>query len=76
MLFKLPKITKGEDSAVVTNWHVKSDERVKKDQDIVEVSTDKATFDVASPCDGVLKKILKRTGDDVRSGEIIAEIEQ
>jgi len=75
MKFRLPEITKKENSAVITCWHVKEKEHVRADQDIVEVSTDKATFDIAAPCNGILNKIIKKEGEDARIGEIIAEIE-
>lgn len=75
MQLRLPDISKGSKGATITMWHVAENSRVTKNQDLVEVVTDKATFDVAAPASGVLKKIMKKEGESVRFGEIIAEIE-
>lgn len=74
MKFILPEITDSIDNATITKWHVKENDEVKKDQDILEIATDKATFDVASPCDGRIEKIEKQEGDLVCKGQLIAEI--
>lgn len=75
-IFRVTLEALGADSSevVITAWHVLEGGAVKKDQDLVEVATDKATFDVPSPCDGVLKRVLKREGTSVGLGESIAEI--
>jgi pyruvate/2-oxoglutarate dehydrogenase complex dihydrolipoamide acyltransferase (E2) component len=70
----LEALAAGASETVITTWHVPVGSVVKKDQDLVEVSTDKATFDVPAPCDGVLKSILKIEGSSVGPGESIAEI--
>lgn len=70
----LEALAAGASETVITAWHVPVGSIVKKDQDLVEVSTDKATFDVPAPCDGVLKSVLKIEGSSVGPGESIAEI--
>ncbi|MDP8259277.1 MAG: biotin/lipoyl-containing protein [Candidatus Aadella gelida] len=76
MELKLPEITEKNDTTIVTCWHIKENECVVKDQDIVEVSSDKATFDVSAPWGGTLKKIIKNEGEEVLAGETLAEIEE
>ncbi len=61
---------------IITLWHVHENDRVEKGQDILEVTTDKAAFDVPSPCDGIVGKIIKKEGDIVASDEIIATIQE
>jgi len=73
MELRLKDIIENSEDAVVTLWHVKEDDQVKKDQDLVEVATDKATFDVASPCGGRVR-IAKKTGEEFKPDEVIAEI--
>ncbi|MDP8299541.1 MAG: lipoyl domain-containing protein [Candidatus Tantalella remota] len=72
---RLPDISGKTDEAVITLWHIAVNDRVEKDQDIVEVVTDKATFDVSSPCAGTVTGILKLKGEQVKADEVIAIIE-
>ncbi len=74
MKIRLNDLLEGAKEATITAWHVDERGRVSKDQDMVEVATDKATFDVPSPCDGVVAKIFKREGETVKTDEAIAEI--
>jgi len=74
MELKLPNITANDENVVITLWYVEENESVSKDQDLVEVMTDKATFSVASPCDGLVAKINKSAGEEVKRDEVLAEI--
>lgn len=76
MELRLPNITANDENVVITLWYVKENESVSKDQDLVEVMTDKATFSVASPCDGLLSKINKNVGEEVGIDEAMAEIQE
>jgi pyruvate/2-oxoglutarate dehydrogenase complex dihydrolipoamide acyltransferase (E2) component len=76
MEITLTGISQDSKEATITLWHVEKDERVAKGQDLVEVATDKATFDVSAPCSGVLAGIKKRAGDTVRTDEVIAVIRE
>lgn len=76
MQVRLPNLSKDAESAVITLWHVKENDRIMKDQELVEISTDKATFDVPTPCDGILTEIMKKEGDEVQPDEVIAEIRE
>lgn len=75
MQIKVPELAEGVTEATITLWHVKIGDKVENSQDIVEMATDKATFNMPSPKAGVLKKILHGEGDTVKVGETIAEIE-
>ncbi|MDP8260143.1 MAG: biotin/lipoyl-containing protein [Candidatus Gygaella obscura] len=75
MEIKLPVLGENIKSASISFWFVKEGDSVKKDSDIVEVSTDKATFNVPSPFDGVVKKILLKEGDIAETGQTIVIIE-
>ena len=61
--------------ATVTYWHRAEGDRVNVDEDIVEVTYDKATFYVPSPVDGVLKRILAQEDATVPVGGALAIIE-
>lgn len=66
----------GEDikQATVVEWHVRVGDHVQEDDDIVELVTDKATFNVAAPASGVLKEIKVPAGNDVEIGAVIGVI--
>lgn len=74
MFLKLPEISKSSEKVIITDWHVAVGERVEKGKDLLEVSTDKATFDIASPCDGVLSGIMKYPGETAEKEDVLAEI--
>lgn len=71
----LPELGEGIEKAVVSYWLFDEGAQVKEGQDVVEMVTDKATFNVPVNCSGVIKKILFREGEVVRVGEALAEIE-
>jgi pyruvate/2-oxoglutarate dehydrogenase complex dihydrolipoamide acyltransferase (E2) component len=73
---KLPTLAEGVDMAVVSFWHKDLGEDVKKGDDLVEMLTDKATFNVPSPVSGKLNKALVEEGEEVKVGTLIAEIEE
>jgi len=76
MEIKLAGILEDNVEASVTIWHASENQRVTKGQDIFEIVTDKATFDVSAPCSGTLAKINKKEGEKVSADETIAEIQE
>ncbi|HEO69828.1 MAG TPA: hypothetical protein ENN80_01095 [Candidatus Hydrogenedentes bacterium] len=73
---KLPSLgEETEDSAVVTFWLVKLDDEVRKGDDLVELSTDKAAFTLPSPRRGRLVETLVEEGDEVRVGDVLCVLE-
>lgn len=72
----LPELGEGIEKAVITSWHFQEGERVKEGEDLVEISTDKATFNLPSPATGILLEILYQEGDTVGVGEALAVIEE
>jgi len=76
MELRLPELSENNDETVIVEWHLKEKDVIKKGEDLIEVETDKATFDIPAPCDGVLLRILKKEGDNVLPNEVIAEIQE
>ena len=76
MDLKLSELEGTASEAIITVWHVSEGDRVERDQDILEVVTDKATFDVPAPAGGVVTEIIKKEGETVKVDEIIARIEE
>lgn len=72
----LPELGEGIEKATVSYWYLKEGERVKEKDDLVELTTDKATFNLPSPCSGMISEIMFREGDTVNVREILAVIEE
>lgn len=72
----LPELGEGIDKATVTFWFYKEGEKVGEKDDLVELSTDKATFNLPSPCAGVVSEILVHEGDVVNVGEVLGVIDE
>lgn len=76
MEFRMPDL--GEDageSAKVTFWYVSPGDKVSEGQDLVEMMTDKATFNVPSPVSGVLREIRVHEDESASPGDILAIID-
>jgi pyruvate/2-oxoglutarate dehydrogenase complex dihydrolipoamide acyltransferase (E2) component len=71
----LPSLAEGVNKASVTYWHKSIGDSVKEGEDLVELVTDKATFNMPSPASGILKEVLAAEGDQAKVGQIIARIE-
>ncbi len=74
MDFVLPELGKGIDEATISFWMCEEGDKINKGDDVIEMLTDKATFNVPAPVSGVLKDILVREGEVVKVGQKIAEI--
>jgi len=72
---KVPQLSESVSEATLVSWRKKAGEAVKRDENLIDVETDKVVLELPSPVDGVLAKIVKNDGDSVTSGEIIAVID-
>jgi 2-oxoisovalerate dehydrogenase E2 component (dihydrolipoyl transacylase) len=66
--FKLPDIGEGVVEAEITAWHVAVGDAVEEDQPLADAMTDKATIELTSPVDGVVKTVACDEGDMVAVG--------
>src|SRR3569623_511629 len=62
--------------ATIASWHKKVGDAVKRDENLVDLETDKVVLEVPSPVDGVLKEIRHQAGDTVNSQQVIEIIEE
>ena len=74
--FHLPDIGEGVVEGEIVAWKVKEGDRVKLDQPIVEVMTDKATVELPSPRAGTIAKIHYKDGQICPVGQILVVIEE
>ncbi len=72
---KLPELAEGVNEAIVSYWHFKEGDSIKEGDEILEMATDKAAFNVPSKVAGTLKKIMVKEGDTVKVGSVLAIIE-
>lgn len=73
---KVPVLPESVSDATIATWHKKAGEAVSRDENLVDLETDKVVLEVPSPVDGVLKEILHEEGDTVEGEQIIAMIEE
>lgn len=72
---KLPHIAEGVANATVSYWHRAVGDDVKEGDDLVEMVTDKAAFNVPSPVSGIIREICIQEGAEAAVGQVIAKIE-
>jgi pyruvate/2-oxoglutarate dehydrogenase complex dihydrolipoamide acyltransferase (E2) component len=72
----LPELGEGIEKAVVSFWFFKEGDKVKAKENLVELTTDKAAFNLPCPCDGVVTQVLFPEGETVNIGEVLAVIDE
>jgi 2-oxoglutarate dehydrogenase E2 component (dihydrolipoamide succinyltransferase) len=72
---KVPQLSESVSEATLLEWHKKEGEAVKRDENLIDIETDKVVLELPAPADGVLVKILKKDRDAVGSGDVIAQID-
>jgi 2-oxoglutarate dehydrogenase E2 component (dihydrolipoamide succinyltransferase) len=72
---KVPQLSESVAEATLLDWHKKEGEKVSRDENLIDIETDKVVLELPAPADGVLVKIIKKNRDSVGSGEIIAQID-
>lgn len=70
----LPELGEGIMGATVSFWFFKEGDAVKEKDELVELTTDKAAFNLPSPASGTLIRIMRKEGQAVNVGEVIAVI--
>ena len=73
---KVPALGESVSEATLGVWKRAEGDFVQADEALVEVESEKATLEVSAPGAGVLKRILRKAGETVAVGEVIAEIDQ
>ena len=72
---KVPQLSESVAEATLLTWHRKQGELVKRDDNLVDIETDKVVLETPAPVAGVLVRIVKPDGSSVTSKEIIAQID-
>lgn len=72
---KVPTLPESVADATVITWRKNVGDAVKRDENLVDLETDKVVLEVPAPADGVLQEIRKNVGTVVKSNEILAVIQ-
>jgi 2-oxoglutarate dehydrogenase E2 component (dihydrolipoamide succinyltransferase) len=72
---KVPQLSESVAEATLVAWHKKEGQAVKRDENLIDIETDKVVMELPAPADGVIVKIMKADGGLVVSGEVIAMID-
>lgn len=71
----VPELSESVSEAALLGWQKNPGDFVREGDVLVSVETDKIVMEVYAPCDGALKSVHKREGDQVAAGELLAEID-
>jgi 2-oxoglutarate dehydrogenase E2 component (dihydrolipoamide succinyltransferase) len=69
---KVPPLPESVADATLINWHKKAGDHVSRDENLVDLETDKVVLEVPSPKSGILTEIKVQDGTIVKSGELLA----
>src|SRR5436190_21806377 len=72
---RVPNLPESVSSATVASWHKKAGERVSREENLVDLETDKVMLEVPATSDGVLKEVRVQSGATVKSGDILGVLE-
>ena len=73
---KAPVLPESVADGTIATWHKKVGDAVKRDENLLDLETDKVVLEVPSPVDGVLKEIKFAEGSTVTSSQVVAIIEE
>jgi len=72
---KVPQLSESVAEATLLSWHKKVGDAVERDENLVDIETDKVVLELPAPAGGVITQIVKADGGTVVSGDVIAMID-
>jgi 2-oxoglutarate dehydrogenase E2 component (dihydrolipoamide succinyltransferase) len=72
---KVPQLSESVSEATLLTWNKKVGEQVSEGENLIDIETDKVVLELPAIKSGVLSRILKESGSQVVSGEVIAQID-
>ncbi len=73
---RVPQLPESVADATLISWHKRAGDAVARDENLVDLETDKVVLEVPAPVAGVLKEIRLEDGTTVTSGQVLALIEE
>jgi 2-oxoglutarate dehydrogenase E2 component (dihydrolipoamide succinyltransferase) len=72
---KVPQLPESVTDATLVSWHKKPGDAVSRDENLVDLETDKVVLEVPAPASGVIKELKVDNGATVTSGQVLAILE-
>ena len=72
---KVPQLSESVAEATLVSWHKQVGEALSRDENLIDIETDKVVLELPAPADGVLVEVLKPNGATVTAGEVIARLD-
>ena len=72
---KVPQLPESVAEATLVSWHKKAGDAIRRDENLIDIETDKVVLELPAPADGVLVEVLKADGATVTSNDLIAVID-
>jgi 2-oxoglutarate dehydrogenase E2 component (dihydrolipoamide succinyltransferase) len=72
---KVPQLSESVAEATLLQWHKKVGEAVNRDENLIDIETDKVVLELPAPDAGVITEVIKADGSTVVAGEVIARID-
>jgi 2-oxoglutarate dehydrogenase E2 component (dihydrolipoamide succinyltransferase) len=73
---KVPPLPESVSDATLVAWHKKAGDTVTRDENLVDLETDKVVLEVPAPASGILQKIVIPDGTTVNAGDVLAILEE
>ena len=71
----VPQLSESVAEATLLQWHKKVGEAIARDENLIDIETDKVVLELPAPAQGVLIEIVRGDGSSVVAGELIARID-
>ena len=71
----VPQLSESVAEATLLQWHKKVGEAIARDENLIDIETDKVVLELPDPAQGVLIEIVRGDGSSVVAGELIARID-
>ena len=73
---RVPQLPESVADATLVAWHKKPGDAIKRDENLADLETDKVVLEVPAPTNGVLRELKVESGSTVKSGQVLAVIEE
>jgi 2-oxoglutarate dehydrogenase E2 component (dihydrolipoamide succinyltransferase) len=73
---KVPVLPESVEDASIAGWHKKPGDTIRRDENLVDLETDKVVLEVPAPAAGIIRELRFEVGDVVNSDDVIAVIEE
>ncbi|MBI4527545.1 MAG: 2-oxoglutarate dehydrogenase complex dihydrolipoyllysine-residue succinyltransferase [Deltaproteobacteria bacterium] len=73
---KIPEVGESITQVEIGEWLKSEGDQAEKDEDVVVIETEKATFELSAPVSGIITKVLKQKGEPASVGEVIGYMEE